>query len=279
MFSRLSSHRLRWALGLGLAIVACCGTPAGVRAGVQVALTPSIQNVAPGADFDVFVDVTEAGSPFNGFDLVASFDPAALTLVPLAPTTLQQGCLMTGACSVACGNTFHRFSAAGDSITVNNVLLCNQTSLTGPGNIYVLRFHAANTPQVTEISIRRTNFYNAGLFVTPVSKSGCMIGIGVTLGVDGPITAPATRMRVEPNPSRGHVTFVPEGTGAGLTEIEVLDLQGRSVRRLGPVWLGSQAPLSWDGLDARGTRVPAGVYLARIRRGNLVQRTRVVLLP
>ncbi len=277
MSSRQSSRRHRWVLGL--CVLASCAAPARVHAGVRVALTPNIQNVAPGADFDVFVDVTEAGSPFNGFDVVVSFDPAALTLLPLAPSTLQQGCLMTGACSAACGNTFHRFSAAGDSIMVNNVLLCNQTVLTGPGNIYKLRFHASNTPQATQLSIRRAGFFNAGLFVNPVTKSGCMIGIGVTLGVGGPGTAPIARMRVEPNPSRGHVAFVPEGTDAGLTDLEIIDLQGRIIRHLGPVWLGSQAPLVWDGFDSRGSRVPSGVYLVKIRRGDSIQRSRVVLLP
>src|SRR5512145_2614324 len=124
----------------GFVLLALCAvSPA--HAAVRVALTPALQTVAPGSDFDVFVDVTEAGSAFNGFDLVVGYDPAALTFLPLSPTTLQQGCLMTGACSGACGNTFHVFGAAGDSLAVSDVLLCNQFSLTGPGRIYKLRFH------------------------------------------------------------------------------------------------------------------------------------------
>jgi hypothetical protein len=249
------------------------------RAGIQIGLTPAIQNVALGADFDVFLDITQAGSAFNGFDAVVSFDPAALTFLPLAPTTSQQGCLMTGGCSASCGNTFHVFSAAGDSLSVSDVLLCNGVTLTGPGHLYKLRFHAASTPQATSITIRRANFYNAGLFVTPVEKAGCMIGIGVTLGVgdDGPLTS--LRMRVEPNPSRGRVAFVPVDGVPGEAEVDVLDLQGRIIRHLGPEWLASRTSLSWDGLDAQGQRVPAGLYLARILRGSHVQTTRVVLLP
>lgn len=258
-------------LAVGVAAPAC--------AGIKVGLTPVNQSVALGATFDVFLDVTEAGSNFNGYDAVISYDPAQLTFVPLVPTSSQQGCLMTGGCSTACGNTFHTFSAAGDSLVVSNVLLCNGISLTGPGNLYKLRFQAANTPQVAAITIRRANFYNAGLFVLPVEKTGCQIGIGVSLDVPTGTPITGAGMRVEPNPARSRVRFVAEDGVAGLAEVQVLDLQGRLVRHLGPAWLGTSGSLAWDGLDARGQQVAAGVYLARIRRGARLQTARVVLLP
>ena len=120
-------------------VAALCVLAAGVatpaRAGIKVGLTPAIQNVSLGATFDVYIDVTEAGSEFNGYDAVVSWNPAQLTFLPLTPTSNQQGCLMTGGCSAACGNTFHTFSSAGDSLAVSNVLLCNNFSLTGPGHL------------------------------------------------------------------------------------------------------------------------------------------------
>lgn len=274
------SHTRSFMLGF---VVAFCllvvGVAAPARAGIKVGLTPVNQSVALGATFDVFLDITEAGSNFNGYDAVIGYNPAQLTFLPLTPTSSQQGCLMTGGCSAACGNTFHTFTAAGDSLVVSNVLLCNNTSLTGPGNLYKLRFQAANTPQVATITIRRANFYNAGLFVLPVEKTGCQVGIGVSLDVpDGtPITGAG--VRVEPNPARSRVMFVAEDGVAGLAEVEVHDLQGRLVRHLGPTWLGTAGSLAWDGLDACGQQVAAGVYLARIRRGARLQTARVVLLP
>jgi hypothetical protein len=208
------------ALALALALAALAAA-APARAAVSVGLTPASQTVTPGTDFDLFIDITSAGSTFNGFDAVVTFDPAALTFVPLAPTTLQQGCLMTGSCSGACGSTFHLFSGAADSLSVSDVLLCNQVFLTGPGHLYKLRFHASNTPQITHVNFRSSTFYNAGLFVTPVSSSNATIGIGITLGV-GP-TGPARpgRVRVEPNPSFGRVEFVNEG-GTAVSAIEIL---------------------------------------------------------
>lgn len=273
------SPNLSWAAAFALLAASASFAPA--HAGVKVGLTPAIQNVAPGADFDVFIDVTEAGSAFNGFDVVVGYNPAALTFLPLAPTTSQQGCLMTGGCSASCGNTFHVFSAAGDSLSVSDVLLCNGVSLTGPGHLYKLRFHASSTPQITQLTIRRANFYNAGLFVNPVDKAGCTIGIGMNVGVGEGTTLNSGGVRVEPNPSRGSVAFVPMDTDPAVAEVEVevLDLQGRIVRHLGPEWLGSRSSLAWDGLDAHGQRVPAGIYLARIRRGPRLQTARVVLLP
>jgi hypothetical protein len=266
-------------LPLGLCVLALAGAARSARAAVSVALTPPTQTVTPGTDFDVFVDVTAAGSAFNGFDVVVAFDPAALTLLPTSPTSLQQGCLMTGGCSAACGNTFHVFNAAGDSTAVSDVLLCNGVSLTGPGRIYQLRFHATTTPQVTELTIRRTHFYNAGLFVTPVNTASCQVGIGVQVGVGGSASGLARPLRVEPNPAFGRVNFVSSDDATGLVEADIMDVTGRLMQRVGPTWLGPRARLGWDGLDSRGARAPAGLYLVKIRRAGQVQNARVILLP
>jgi hypothetical protein len=267
----------RGTVALALATLVAVTTPA--LAAINVGLTPASQTVTPGTDFDLFIDITSAGSQFNGFDAVVTFDPAALTFVPLAPTSLQQGCLMTGGCSAACGSTFHLFSAAGDSLSVSDVLLCNQVFLTGPGHLYKLRFHASNTPQITHVNFRSSNFYNAGLFVTPVSASNATIGIGVNVGVGPPGSGSPARVRVEPNPSFGRVQFVSEGAGGRVEAVEILDLQGRVVRALVSASADTGARLAWDGRDARGVRVPAGVYQARIHRDGRTELTRVVLLP
>jgi hypothetical protein len=256
--------------------VALLAAPA--RAAVTVAITPANGTVTPGTDFDLFVDVTSAGSQFNGFEMVVEFDPSALTFVPLAPTTLQQGCLMTGSCSASCGNTFHQFAAAGDSLKVNDVLLCNMVSLTGPGRLYKLRFHASNTPQATMVKFRRMRFYNAGLFVQPVNTSDAVVGVGVNVGVGDVPAGGVTLVRAEPNPSRGVIAFVATGSVAEAASIEVLDLQGRLLRHLGAMPANGQS-LQWDGTDARGSHVPPGVYLARIRLRDRIQNLRVVLLP
>src|SRR5215468_1946123 len=80
---RLGRRLAVWALtAAALAAVAPIA-----RAAVSAGLTPASQTVTPGTDFDLFFDVTAAGASFNGFDVVVSYDPAALTFVPLSPSS------------------------------------------------------------------------------------------------------------------------------------------------------------------------------------------------
>lgn len=267
----------RWcALALALAFMAGAA-PAG--AGVSVKVSPATLTVAQGAQFDLDLAVSPAGSNFNGFDVTVSYDPAALTLVPLAPTSLQQGCLMTGTCSIACGNTFHHFAAAGDSAAISDVLLCNLVSLTGPGQVYKLRFTASNTDQITQVRIRRATFYNAGLFVNPVTTADATITIGSTVGV-GPASSPAAlRLAAEPNPARGSLVFALEADAAGEQRLVIHDLAGRLVRVVEQGWRaeGSRR-VAWDGRDSAGVQVPAGIYLATFGAGDRSARIRVAMV-
>lgn len=263
-------------LGL-LALVAAAG-PA--RAGVDLVLTLPTQTVAPGGTVNLDLSVNVAGSNFNGFDVTVSYDPVALTLVPLSPTTLQQGCLMTGACSGACGNTFHRFSAAGDSAAISDVLLCNNVTLTGPGQVYKLKFTASNTPQVTFVRIRRATFYNAGIYVTPVTTADAQVTIGNTAAVDpGPALGPGPTIGAEPNPARGAVTFALAADLAGAQRLEIHDLAGRLVRVVDDGWRGAETRrVQWDGRDASGAPVPSGIYLATFAAGDRTVRLRVAMV-
>ena len=60
--------------------------------------------------------------------------------------------------------------------------------------------------------------------------------------------------------------LVPAG-GASVT-VEIWDVQGRLIRRDGPVWMegGRELP-RWDGRDARGLSVASGTYLCKVRVG------------
>jgi hypothetical protein len=241
---------------------------------------PQQQSVTPGAGFDLELDVTAAGSVFNGFTVIVGYDPSALTFVPTSPTSLQQGCLMTGACSVACGNTFHMFSAAGDSLSITDILLCNGILLPGPGQLYKLHFTASSTPQVTTVRIRRAEFYAGGTYVTPVQTQNAIIGIGVALSVpNGSTPRGAPRVSAAPNPARGPTSIRVENSAGGDEELVVSDITGRAVRQLqrGAFPPGARSVM-WDGRDDRGNTMPAGVYLVRLRSGGRAFHTRLTLL-
>jgi hypothetical protein len=259
-----------------LALSAALAGPA-LALGVQVELTTAALKVAPSTEFDVTVSIPAAGAPFNAFHIVVVYDPAALTYVQ---NSAQQGCLMTGSCSAACGQTFNMFAADGDSLVMDDFLMCDQVALTGPGPIYRVRFRTSSTPQTTWVRLRSAAFYNAGIFVTPVTTTDRQVDIGPTSDV-GPGT-PARdglSLRAEPNPARGAVTLAIEAGAAGRQRVEVLDPAGRVMRVLGDGWqpVGARR-LVWDGADPAGRRLPPGVYLVRVQGDDRGAYARVALL-
>jgi hypothetical protein len=245
--------------------------------GVHVAVMPHVMNVPPGAGFDLELDVTSPGSPFNGFDAVLSFDPGALTLVPSWPATTQAGSYMTGACA---NFPFHVFGAAGDSIAITEVLLCDGISLLGPGQLYKLHFTASTTPQVTHVTIRSVTFYNSGLYVNPVFAQPDTIGIGVALGVPGgSLPGDGARLAARPNPFVAGTSIrvdTPSGADGSLI---VCDIGGRVVRHLAGGRFGpGSREVTWDGRGDRGQPLAAGVYLVRLVGGPRALQMRVALL-
>lgn len=265
-------------LAIGLALLLYSAPGRSASAAVSVALSPALQTVAPGGEFDVRVEIPSSGSAFNAYDVVVQYDPAVLTFLPQSPITLQQGALMLGGCSPA--STFHLFSAAGDSLSITNSLLCNGGSLTGPGTLYTLRFRASNTPQVTALSVRFKEFFSAGVLVTPVNATGCQVGIGIPLDVPARESG-SLRVQADPNPAWGSVRLTISGAGAGPRDVDVLDVSGRAVRHLSH---GMNVPsgggsLVWDGRTDSGARVPAGIYLVRVRSGAETRLTRIAWLP
>jgi len=108
-----------------------------------------------------------------------------------------------------------------------------------------------------------------------------LLNPGGTLGVpDAPAVATHSQLRVAPNPARSSVTFrflSPAGAGATL---EILDLAGRRVARLGtfsdgPDWRSA----TWRSELGSGERAAPGLYLVRLSSGDDVVTRRVMLLP
>ena len=267
---------------VGLASLTCvawllAGAGMSSAQGVHVAITPTME-VAPGSTFDLELSIIQAGSSFNGFDAVIGYDPAALTLIPLSPTSLQQGTLMTG----ACGNTFHRFEQGPDRVSIADVLLCAGVSVTGPGQIYRLRFQASNTPQTTHVRfLPGLQFYNAGLYVNPAYTTNAAIGIGMPppVSVDPPARGTKVGLRVAPNPARGRTAFVVEADRAGPLRISVVDVRGRLVRRFeDSLAAAGTRTLVWDGRDTAGRLLPAGVYLVTLEAGGRSVSSRVSMV-
>ena len=241
-------------------VVLLCVCAGAVEAqGVHVAITPAASRVEPGGFIDLALEITQAGDPFNGFDAVIGFDPAALTLVPTSPSSLQQGPLMTE----ACGALFHHFNLSAGVATISDLLLCGGVSVVGPGQIYHLRFQASTTPQATEVRfLSGLQFYNGGLYVNPAYSSNAVVSIGTATAANPQSRVPAFSLRVVPNPARGRTAFLVEAQGPGPQRISVVDVSGRLVRRFEDSFaMPGRRTVTWDGRDEAGHAVPAGVYL------------------
>ncbi len=81
-----------------------------------------------------------------------------------------------------------------------------------------------------------------------------------------------------PNPSRGPVRFaLTHQEAAGALDVALYDVSGRRLRTLhrGVANAGATS-IEWDGRDARGDQVAAGVYFVRAATGSAVRMQRVV---
>lgn len=85
---------------------------------------------------------------------------------------------------------------------------------------------------------------------------------------------------ITPNPAHRSATIVlalPEPSSAA---VDIHDLAGNLVTRIAPGILGAgEHRLAWDLTDARGTRVPGGIYIAKVSAmgGSMVKK--IVVMP
>jgi hypothetical protein len=234
---------------------------------VKVALLPREQAVAPGSVFDLSIEVTRAGATFNAFDIHIGYDPDALTLIPQTPAADQEGSYFVSGCA----NRFHRFHPGAGRDTITDVLLCAGKSLTGPGQIYRLKFKASSTAQRTTVRfLPGLQFYDAGLFVNPDSSTDATVAIGVPLEAPGALSVAAAV-------DSGHVAFVVRNAAPGAGRMVVRDAGGRVVRRMpvDGVEAGERA-IRWDGRDDAGRPARSGRYVAEVRVGGAVARTKFI---
>ena len=272
---RLVSAALFAALVCALAV---SWAPAAYAAGIHCGLTPADSTVQPDAEFTIDFSIVTADAAFNGFDAVVEYDPAMLTFLPVTPSSQQQGPLMRD----ACGNLFHLFSTAGDSIAFTSVMLCAGQSATGPGRLYRLRFKAGATTGETFVRLRapRVKFYNAGLFVLPVETADARVQIG-DLTDAGPGDPPSgLSLRAVPNPARaGGTTLRVSSDVAGPQRVTVRDARGRLLRTFdAPGAAAGVRTVAWDGRDNRGRHVPAGWYAIVFQSGGREVHDHVVLV-
>jgi len=102
---------------------------------------------------------------------------------------------------------------------------------------------------------------------------------GSVVGVPGGEPLAVARIRrIAPNPARGAVQIAFSLPARAPIRLDVYDVRGRHVRTLARESLAGDGVRAWDGTDARGMRVPAGLYFVELRSGDSVDRGRIVLM-
>lgn len=260
-----------------LVLVLLCLFAAPVFAeGVELALLPAVAEVQPEEIFDLEIAIPAAGDSLNGYETTIEFDPAVLDFIELSPRSLQEGELMTSACSTR----WHLFNETNGTITISHILLCAGVKVAGPGVLYRLRFQAHDTTAVTSVVFSALEVYDAGNYVTPVVSHDAEVHIGNVTAVPEAVRGFGLRPPV-PNPFRSSVQFEFGAGRDGPARLDVYSVTGRLVRRLwtGALDGGRTRRIGWDGRDDAGRRLGAGVYLIRLAGPDGPRTSRVVLLP
>jgi len=82
---------------------------------------------------------------------------------------------------------------------------------------------------------------------------------------------------IEPNPSAAGIMLRSVQPREGTVAIDVFDASGRRVRRIADGWQpAGESVATWDGRDAGGARVPAGVYFARFESAGRALMRKIV---
>ena len=130
-------------------------------------------------------------------------------------------------------------------------------------------------------------FYNLVLIREDTLEPIASIGIGhrpeapvavEDTSMEDPAT-PLVEIHATPNPSSGtsELQFDLQASVSGATVV-ILDVSGRVVRTLfqGEDLAAGTVRVGWDGLDVHGSRVPSGVYWARLRTSHAEATHRLI---
>lgn len=244
-------------------LVAAVLVPASVRAASTVALTPDRAVLGLGEALHLSVGVDAEGPALGCFAFSIVFDPAVLRF-----DGATEGTLFTGAPEP----TF--FSVDVDPEGRPRASACVLgfgTSVGGPGELAALAFTVIGSG-ATAIALQDVVLRDVDR--QEIADVTALVSIVVTGTTSTAALDPRASLRVTPNPAGSVVRFAVSGapTDARYDVLDIVDVAGRRVRRL--PWPGQDTVLHWDGRDASGLRVGAGLYFATLRGRDRELRSR-----
>jgi hypothetical protein len=249
---------IHWRLPVSwVALSAVMAFPA--LADVSFAIRAEVPCVEYAGTFTAFLELDEAGSEVDGYEVTVQFDGDLLDVV-----SIQEGPLMTG----VCGQTWWYHTQTESSVFISHVLLCGGPGITGPGELSSITFQATSMPGDSPLRLVGAEFYRAGHYVTPVHVHDNSVTVAVDCPGSGcPESTPrgTCLWANQPNPFSGGTLIEFDLPAALPVKLSVYDVSGRLVRVLveGEMPAGGQAVV-WDRRDGDRCVVPGGVYLYRL---------------
>lgn len=112
-----------------------------------------------------------------------------------------------------------------------------------------------------------------------IGVDGALVFVGADVLLASPEAALPARLRAWPNPAPAEVAFAFGLARAGRVSLSLFDLAGRRVSPPIDARLAAGShQLRWNGVDAQGARVAAGIYFATLRAdGAVIGRTTVLV--
>ena len=274
-----NAHRIRQ-FGAAISVLAllCAHGVREAAAEAQLSIVPALNNITVGDEFDLSIDVTADVGDLSCYAITLNFDPTLLEVV-----SSDEGALF----SASLDPTFYQLEndTNGDSV-LSGCVLGFGTSVLAPGQVATIRLRAIDDGNDTIDIVVATLRDVDRAVITPVVLSGSSVSIGVT---STPPTLSTLRLSANPNPSRGVVSFVPDGfelsnkLGSSAkvqiadSTVELFDIAGRRLPSSAIRYDGSA--FVWDGRDADGQSVAQGSYFAVLRVGDrILARTKLVRL-
>ncbi len=234
---------------------------------------------------DVVVDgVPQGALPSYQFTAVSAYHTIAASFLDIAAPVVTLGSPIGGE-HFTPGDVHAITWSASDNLGVDSVNV--DVTYDGVAGTWLALAHGlANTgswnwtvpAQVTDSARVRVTAYdlahNAGV---AMSDSAFAIGSSSAgVGDRGParlaLSPPA------PNPAAGAVGLRFSLPADGSARLEVIDLLGRRVGQYAGVFAAGAHQWTWDGCDARGGRLVAGLYMVRLHTAQGVRTQRLVLL-
>jgi hypothetical protein len=249
-------------------VVLAFATVAAGNVGPAIFFSPSKVMVQPGQTTELSFRVGTCEDSISGYQLYLSFDPTVVELVSATQGSLY---MYSGH-----PTWFIDEEEGPGAWHFFDTVMGTGTYVLPPGELLRLEFEAItygcaelHIDSILLADIERENlpvgsFEHGHMFVvdpTGVEEGGGAVRLG-----------PAY-----PNPFRSGTTvpyFAPAVEGEA--SVEIYNVAGRVVRRLGVPEGRTSGELSWDGRDESGRAVPASVYFLRLTTGTSTARCSLV---